>query len=121
MDITVPACIGFSIVALVCWLMVVLIRLGRFHRNGWLGVNTDATQSSDEAWETAHAAAAPWLLGAALSATAGALLCGGAVAVSTASNDGDVIGLLGLIVGSSGVIAFSFKAFTVANRAADPE
>lgn len=58
-----------------------------------------------------------------LSTTAGALLCGGAVAVavSTESNDGDVMGLLGLIVGASGVIAFSFKAFTDANRAADPE
>ncbi|SFS17077.1 SdpI/YhfL protein family protein [Microbacterium sp. cf046] len=117
MDIALAGCIGFSIVAVLAWLIVILIRLGRFRRNRWLGINTEATQASDEAWDRAHAAAAPWILGAAIAATAGALLCGVALVVGPETSVGTLFGAVGFFLGVAGVAGFSLRGFSLAQRA----
>jgi hypothetical protein len=118
MTLALLACVGFSIGATACALVFVLIRLGRFPLNPWFGVSTDATRSSAEAWQRAHVAAAGWILGVAMAATASALLLGIALSWGRESSPGFVWETAGLIIGVGGVVACSFRAFIVANRAA---
>lgn len=110
--------LGFAAGAVICWLMVVLIRIGRFPRNSWLGIHTDAVTQSDEAWARAHLAAAPWLTVAAICATCAALLGALALALGPETPAGASVGIGSIVAGLVGVGAGTLLAFVAGNRAA---
>ncbi|MET0860196.1 MAG: hypothetical protein ABW091_04120 [Microbacterium sp.] len=118
LSLTMGACIGFGIGAVLCWLMVGLIRSGRFRPNWWLGINSDAVKHSEETWTLAHLAAEPWVRMAAVAATAASLLTGVSLALGAEAQPGLWFGLAGLVVGGIGVVTGAGRAFIVGNRAA---
>ena len=55
----------------------------RFRYGHWAGLRTRTTLSSPEAWEAAHAAAAPWMIAGGLAGLAACALLGGLPASSS--------------------------------------
>ncbi len=77
-------CLGFALGSALCPVQYILIRLGRFPRNPYIGIALRVTRDSDEVWWRVHRAAAPWIGWAGLLAAFGALLAGsGHVSPST--------------------------------------
>ncbi|WP_306302296.1 SdpI family protein [Gordonia aichiensis] len=113
-----------SIVVSVCvcalalvWLIVGATGLvGRLPRNRYLGVRTDSTMASQEAFALANRIAAPGTLGAAV-----ILIAGGALTVAVDSAWSVVFGLIALLAGILLVGAVSGYAMRAADAVAPAE
>ena len=109
--------LGFGLGGVLCGVMVILIRTGRFSRNAWLGVHTEVLTHSDESWRRAHLAAAPWLIVTSVGAMSAALLGGLALAFGAETPAGASLGIGSILVGLVGVGAGTWRALVAANRA----
>ena len=93
---------------------------GRLGANGWAGIRTRATRSSDEAWRLAHQAARkPTALGGWLMAAAGVL----SVPVAALFADGDqerfgIAWSLALLAGATPAVGAIVYGAVIANRVA---
>lgn len=109
-------CAGFGLGAIVCAIQYVLIRLGRFRRNPFLGVATSVTRESDEIWTRAHEAAAPWIGRAGILAALASVIAGVGLVVGGGVEATDGFSIASGIVGAGAAATFMIGAEGAARR-----
>lgn len=93
---------GFGLGAILCLIQYVLIRLGLFARNPYIGIALRATRDADDVWWRVHNAAAPWIGWAGLSASVGAVVAGCGLYVGGAAADLDAFSIASALFGYTG-------------------
>lgn len=115
-----PAILGYVVLVVTLVAFVVVQRSGAVRRNSAVGIRTQKTLRSDEAWDAGHQAAAPYLVGAAVAA----VLFGIALAILGATGAtqavGDVIAPSGYLVVLAVVVGGAVAAGKAADRVAPP-
>jgi len=110
-----PAILGYGVLAVTLGAFVVAQRSGAVRRNSVVGIRTQKTFRSDEAWDAGHEAAAPYLVGAAVAA----VLFGAALAVVGATGVSETVGNVVAPSGYLVVLAVVVGGAVAAGKAAD--
>jgi len=95
-------CLGFTLGSALCATQYILIRLGLFRRNPYVGIALRVTRDSDDVWWRVHRAAAPWIGWAGLLAAFGALLAGSGLYVAVEPETADAFSIASAVFGYAG-------------------
>jgi uncharacterized membrane protein YedE/YeeE len=101
----ITLCLGFGLGAILCMTQYILIRLGRFHRNPYLGLTVYSSESN-ETWNRAHLAAAPWIFRAGVVAFVASLIAGLGLLFDAGAETADVLQLSSGVVGAVAVALY---------------
>lgn len=95
-------CVGFALGWALCATQYILIRVGLFRRNSYVGIALRVTRNSDDVWWRVHRAAAPWIGWAGLLAAFGALLAGSGLAVAVDPETAGAFSIASAVFGYAG-------------------
>lgn len=110
-----PAILGYVVLAVTLIAFTAAQRAGGVQRNSAVGIRTQKTLRSDEAWDAGHQAAAPYLVGAAVAA----VLFGIALAILGATGASETVGNVVAPSGYLMVLAVVVGGAVAAGKAAD--
>lgn len=106
---------GNVLLSLVVWAMVRAVDAGSVGRNHFLGLRTQATLSSDTAWERGHRAARPYLQASAIAGIVAVVFAGASFFLL---ETGEIAGVLIAAIGLGAQVALILWATGVANSTA---
>ena len=111
-----PPLIGYLVLAVVCVVLVLVIRSDRLPRNRAIGIRSAQTMRSDAAWRSGHRAAIPMLSTNSIIAIGFALALLGVESFAWPKAVGDVLAVSGWLL----ILGLFIRVWMTANRAARP-
>ena len=109
-----PPLIGYLVLAVVCVVLVLVIRGDRLSRNRAIGIRSAQTMRSEAAWQAGHRAAIPMLITIGIIAIGFALGLFGVESFAWPKTVGNVLAVSGWLL----ILGLFIGVWMIANRAA---
>ena len=109
-----PPLIGYLVLAVVCVVLVLVIRGDRLSRNRAIGIRSAQTMRSEAAWQAGHRAAIPMLITIGIIAIGFALALMGVESFAWPKAVGNVLAVSGWLL----ILGLFIGVWMTANRAA---
>jgi membrane protein YqaA with SNARE-associated domain len=114
--ILLVTCLGCGLGVILCMVQYILIRLGRFRRNAFLGLPGYYKESNTK-WTRAHVAAAPWILRAGVSSLVASVLAGVGLLLAPAAELSELLAVVSVVTGAVAGAFNQIGALGAAHRA----